>query len=71
MNKKINQILTGAIVAIVMVACGNSTEEKSTAPAFTITAQIDTLDYKIACLGKYTAGAFAVLDSTTIDSGQF
>ncbi len=70
MRKKINQIITIVVVAIVAVACGNSVEEVAE-PAFNIDAKIDTLDYKMAYLAKYEDGEFVKMDSVAIDSGMF
>ena len=72
MNKKIKQIITVAALAIIALACGNSTEEIVNAePAFNIEGKIDTLDYKMAYLAKYTDGEFVKSDSVAIDSGMF
>ena len=72
MNKKIKQIVAVAFIAIIAVACGNSTEEIVNAePAFNIEGQIDTLDYKMAYLSQYKDGEFVKTDSIAIDSGKF
>ena len=72
MNKKIKQIITVMVMAIIAVACGNSTEEVVNAePTFNIEGKIDTLDYKMAYLTQYTDGDFVKSDSVAIDSGMF
>jgi len=72
MNKKIKQIITIVGMAIIAVACGNSTEEVvNVEPVFNIEGKIDTLDYKMAYLAQYTDGDFVKSDSVAIDSGMF
>ena len=68
----VNKIITIVLIAIIAVACGNSSEEVVNAePAFKIEAKIDTLDYKMAYLTQYVDGDFVKNDSVLIDSGMF
>ena len=72
MKNKINQTMTVLVIAIFVMACGNSTEEVVNAePAFNIEGKIDTLDYKMAYLAQYEDGDFVKSDSIAIDSGMF
>lgn len=69
---KIKQIITIIILAVMAVACGNSTEEIiNTEPTFNINASIDSLSYKMAYLAKYKDGEFVKSDSVAIKSGEF
>lgn len=72
MMMKIKQIITIIILAVMAVACGNSTEEIiNTEPTFNINASIDSLSYKMAYLAKYKDGEFVKSDSVAIKSGEF
>tara|TARA_B100000809_G_scaffold116679_1_gene114905 strand:- start:126 stop:1259 length:1134 start_codon:yes stop_codon:yes gene_type:complete len=71
MSRKINQILTLLVIALVTVSCGDSTEDLACKSGFIINAKIDTLDYNMAYLAKYKDGAFVKMDSTVIDRGMF
>jgi peroxiredoxin len=68
---KINQIIAALLIAVLAIACGNSSEEVDADPAFNINAKIDTLNYKMAYLAEYKDGDFVKLDSIAIDSGKF
>lgn len=69
---KIKQIITVLTLAVIAVACGNSTEEVIDAgPAFSINAKIDSLNYATAYLAQYKAGGFVKSDSVTIENGEF
>lgn len=69
---KIKQIIISTILAVVAVACGNSTEEGLDAiPSFTINASIDSLTYSTAYLAQYKDGGFVKSDSVLIEGGYF
>ena len=69
---KIKQIVAIIIIALVAVACGNSTEKALiTTPSFTITASIDSLAYSTAYLAQYKDGGFVKSDSAVIEEGTF
>lgn len=69
---KIKQIVAIIIIALVAVACGNSTEKALiTTPSFTIMASIDSLAYSTAYLAQYKDGGFVKSDSAVIEEGTF
>tara|TARA_B100000809_G_scaffold256408_1_gene296332 strand:+ start:1238 stop:2368 length:1131 start_codon:yes stop_codon:yes gene_type:complete len=69
---KIKQIVAIIIIALVAVACGNSTEKALiTTASFTITASIDSLAYSTAYLAQYKDGGFVKSDSAVIEGGTF
>ena len=69
---KIRQIVTVIVLAIMSVACGNSTKEVVDAiSSFTINASIDSLTYSTAYLAQYKDGGFVKSDSAVIEGGTF
>ncbi|MBL4669838.1 MAG: AhpC/TSA family protein [Flavobacteriales bacterium] len=70
--KKIKQLITIVMLAVIAVACGSSTEEVvNVEPAFKIDVKIDAIAYKMAYLTKYKEGEFVKSDSVVIENGAF